>query len=147
MRKTVDGVHPTAVADPSPVTRDPFGIGGGRRSSLVARRRKTGGEAHPTAVARSSVPSPLPPTAYRLRSPAFLGRRWCARHTLRDGRVQLPLWQSQGGVAPGFRDGCESPPVSHCAARGCHRSPAGTQESLGVARGLLIGKLGRVDIH
>ena len=41
-----------------PVARDPFGIGGwSRRSARVARLKETVDGVHPTAVARSSLPS------------------------------------------------------------------------------------------
>jgi hypothetical protein len=52
--------------------------------------------------------------------------------------ARLPLWQSCGGVAPGFHAGCESPAVTPCAARACHHSSPGTRKSLAVARGLLF---------
>jgi hypothetical protein len=47
------------------------------------------------------------------------------------GLARLPLWQSQGTVAPGFHAVCEAPPVTPCAARACRRSRRDVKESRG----------------
>jgi hypothetical protein len=44
--------------------------------------------------------------------------------------ARLPLWQSLGGVAPGFDVVCESPVVSPCAAWGWRRSCRDSERAL-----------------